>query len=148
MIRLSKSEDLDACLALEKQLFTPPWQRSMLESEWHDNPFAHYYVLTEDQRIFGYIDFWITFETAQLARIGVARERQGCGYGSQLMTFMIKECEQAMCENISLEVRVDNHSAIRLYERFGFMKVACRKGYYEDGCDGDLMIKPLGGNYR
>lgn len=147
MIRLFQAEDFEACLELEAALFPSPWHRDMLASELKKNPFAHFYVLEHDQRICGYIDYWITFETAQLARIGVARDVQGRGYGSLLMNFMIKECEQAMCENISLEVRVDNLAAIALYERYGFMKAAKRKGYYEDGSDGDLMIKPLGGNY-
>ncbi len=147
MIRGIQVEDLDSVQLLETELFSSPWHRKMLESEWQENPFSHFYVLEVNHHICGYIDFWITFETAQLARIAVAKDAQCQGYGSLLMDFMIKECEKALCENISLEVRVDNHTAIALYERYGFIKAACRKGYYEDGSDGDLMIKPLGGNY-
>lgn len=147
MIRRLQKEDLEAVELLETALFPSPWYRCVLESEWQENPFAHLYVLESDRRICGYIDFWITFETAQLARIAVAKDAQRKGYASLLMDFMIEECERAMCENISLEVRVDNHAAIALYERYGFIKAALRKGYYEDGSDGDLMIKPLGGNY-
>lgn len=147
MIRFMQEKDFEAVLKLETALFPSPWHRQMWESEWKDNAFAQIYVLETDAHICGYIDFWITFETAQLARIAVASDVQGHGLGSQLMDFMIEECERAMCENISLEVRVDNQAAIMLYERYGFIRAACRKGYYEDGSDGHLMIKPLGGNY-
>jgi ribosomal protein S18 acetylase RimI-like enzyme len=56
--------------------------------------------------------------------------------------------EKAMCETISLEVREHNQPAICLYENNGFMEVTKRKGYYADGEDAYLMIKPLGGNYQ
>ena len=41
-------------------------------------------------------------------------------------------------KSISLEVNVNNLYAIKLYENFGFKKVAIRKGYY-NGIDGFLM---------
>ena len=41
-------------------------------------------------------------------------------------------------KSITLEVREDNLYAIKLYEKFGFIKKAIRKGYYQ-GIDGILM---------
>ena len=49
------------------------------------------------------------------------------------------------CENVSLEVRVNNDPAIRLYRNFGFIDAAIRKNYYENGDDAILMVLPLGG---
>ena len=57
----------------------------------------------------------------------------------------LKDAEEEGCEVISLEVRVSNERAIRLYQKSGFIKAAVRKGYYENGEDADLMIRPLGG---
>ena len=37
----------------------------------------------------------------------------------------------AKSEIVSLEVRSDNKSAIRLYEKFGFEKIGTFKGYYK-----------------
>ena len=42
---------------------------------------------------------------------------------------------------ISLEVRSDNLSAIRAYEKSGFKAVGRRKAYYRDGCDAILYTR-------
>jgi ribosomal-protein-alanine N-acetyltransferase len=44
-------------------------------------------------------------------------------------------------ERVVLEVRVSNHAAISLYEKFGFKKVAQRPRYYADGENADIMVK-------
>lgn len=148
MIRSMKESDLPQVLRIEEQLFTPPWNEAQFRYELFDNPYAHLYVLEEAGEILGYIDYWITFETAQLANIATAPGHQHQGVATSLMDAMIADCEAAMCENITLEVRIDNEVAKALYQRYDFIKVATRKQYYQDGCDGDLMIKALGGNYR
>ncbi len=147
MIRRMTENDIDAVLELKAGEFQPAWNRDMLMSELKDNPFAQAYVLTKNDKIIGFLDFWITFETAQLANIAIETNRHRQGLGSLLMNEMLEICEKEMCEMISLEVHVNNQTAISFYEHYGFIKASLRKGYYEDGCDAHLMIKPLGGNY-
>lgn len=147
MIRKMTENDIDAVLNLEAGEFQPAWNRDMLVSELHDNPFAQAYVLEQENKIIGFLDFWITFETAQLANIAVEINKQQQGLGSLLMNEMLEICNRELCDTISLEVHVNNQNAISFYEHYGFIKVSLRKGYYEDGCDAHLMIKPLGGNY-
>ena len=43
-----------------------------------------------------------------------------------------------MDKDITLEVRIDNYPAIKVYEDNGFKQTAIRKGYYK-GIDGLLM---------
>ena len=58
---------------------------------------------------------------------------------------MISDAINANCDNISLEVRISNLPAQKLYESFGFMQVNVRKGYYSDNQeDALLLVKPLG----
>ncbi len=147
MIREMTAADLESVLKLDAGAFQPKWSLDMFSSELNDNPFAYLYVWVEEAEICGFIDFWITFETAQLANIAVAKHCQGQGIGLALMKEMIRVCNEQMCDNITLEVHVDNQRAISLYEHYGFIKASLRKGYYEDGCDAHLMIMPLGGNY-
>ena len=48
---------------------------------------------------------------------------------------------------ISLEVRVSNTAAHKLYEAYDFIKVNVRKQYYQDnGEDAGFLIKAIGGN--
>lgn len=147
MIHRMSKNDIDEVLELKAGEFQPNWNRDMLVSELNNNPFAQIYVLKEENKIIGFLDFWITFETAQLANIAVETSRQRQGLGSLLMNEMLDICDKELCETISLEVHVKNQRAISFYEHYGFIKASVRKGYYEDGCDAYLMIKPLGGNY-
>lgn len=147
MIRKMMANDLSAVTIIDEELFQSPWNKEQFLYEMEENAYANLFVLEEDGKIIGYIDYWITFEIAQLAKIAIDQSFQGKGYASILMKHMIKHCEEAMCENISLEVRVSNAQAIALYEHYDFMEVAIRKGYYQDGVDAKLMVKALGGNY-
>lgn len=146
MIREMRKEDLGRIAELEQELFTgDPWSEKEFLYEMNDNPFSFLYVYEEDGIVKGYIDWWITYEQAQLANIAVARDSWGKGIGRQLLEFCIRNAVESGCENLSLEVRVSNERAKRLYERYGFIKAALRRNYYENGEDAELMIKPLGG---
>lgn len=146
MIREMRKEDLPEIARLEEQLFPDgPWSETEFLYEMNDNPFSFLYVYEEDGAVRGYIDWWITYEQAQLANIAVAKEAWGRGIGSVLLNYCIENAVKSGCENLSLEVRVSNERAKRLYEKNGFIKAAIRRNYYENGEDAELMIKPLGG---
>lgn len=146
MIRRMKKEDLAAVFNLECALFPKgAWTQQAFTYELHDNPFAQLYVWEENGEIIGYCDLWILYEQAQIANLAVAKKWQGKGYGQKLMNHMIQKAVAADCETISLEVRVSNKAALRLYTAAGFCTANIRKHYYEDGENAYLMVKPLGG---
>lgn len=139
LLRAMRLSDLDYIMPLEHQLFSSPWSKDDYIYELSSNPYARYYVL-EDDKIVGYVGIWITYETAQITTIGIARERQGEGLSKLLMNKVIEETKD--CEAITLEVRVSNVKAIKLYESYGFKKEAIRKDYYLDNHeDAYLMMK-------
>ena len=139
LLRAMAVNDLDQIIVLEHQLFSSPWSKEDYLYELSSNPYAKYYVL-EDDKIIGYVGMWITYETAQITTIGIAKERQGQGLSKLLMNKVDGETRD--CEAITLEVRVSNTRAIRLYESYGFRKEAIRKDYYLDNHeDANLMMK-------
>lgn len=139
LLRAMRLSDLDNIMPLEHQLFSSPWSKDDYIYELSSNPYAKYYVL-EDDKIVGYVGIWITYETAQITTIGIAKERQGEGLSKLLMDKVIEETKD--CEAITLEVRVSNVKAIKLYESYGFKKEAIRKDYYLDNHeDAYLMMK-------
>ena len=107
----------------------------------------HYELLEneENQTIIGYIDWWITYEQAQLANIAVCPTNRKQGVGQQLLNKALQEAIEEECENMTLEVRISNKRAIQFYEKNGFITVNTRKNYYKNGENAYLMIKPLGG---
>lgn len=146
MIRKAEEKDLPVLVELEKDLFPDdPWPLKEFLYEMHENPYAAIYVYEEDGEIIGYLDHWILFEQAQIADVGVRKDRQHGGIGQKLMAYCVNQSILNHCENLSLEVRVSNAHAIALYENSGFINAAKRKHYYENGEDAYLMVKPLGG---
>ena len=146
MIRRMTQTDADAVAELEAQLFSEnPWPKDQFLYELNENPFAKLYVDEENGGIRGYIDFWLIYEQAQIATIGVKKEYQRNGIADALMEQCFADCEKEGCETLSLEVRVSNTPAMTLYEKKGFIRAATRKQYYENGEDAYLMVKPLGG---
>ncbi|MEG0710499.1 MAG: ribosomal protein S18-alanine N-acetyltransferase [Longicatena sp.] len=147
MIRLMNKTDLEAVMEIENQCFHGRWDETMMLYELEKNEFGRFYVYTIHNKVIGYIDFWITFETCQLANIAVHPDYQGNGYSKEMMDRMVEQAIALQCENIMLEVRVSNQIAKNLYERYGFIEINMRKNYYSDnGEDAFVMCKALGGN--
>ena len=146
MIRKMHTEDFEAVLKIEKELFSSsPWPQDFFEYEMNGNPFSNLLVYEKDGKVVGYIDYWITYEQAQIANIAVDKEYWKKGIATELLTYAIKDAIAQECENVSLEVRVSNTNAISLYQRFGFIEIAKRKNYYENNEDALYMVKPIGG---
>ncbi|MCE4604582.1 MAG: GNAT family N-acetyltransferase [Aeropyrum sp.] len=79
-----------------------------------------------------------------LVSIAVRPGYRRLGVGSALMSETVRVMKEIYgVESIFLEVRVSNIQAIRLYEKFGFVKVRRIKGYYRDGEDAFVMVKRL-----
>ncbi|MGN1389908.1 MAG: ribosomal protein S18-alanine N-acetyltransferase [Bulleidia sp.] len=146
MIRAAEDKDLDRISELEKLLFADSaWPRKEFEHELHENPFAVLLAYEEGGMVVGYLDYWILYEQAQVATIGVDPDYQNRGIAGAMLSYAEKDAAEQGCETFSLEVRVSNAPAEHLYEKHGFIQVNIRKGYYENGEDAYLMVKPIGG---
>jgi ribosomal-protein-alanine acetyltransferase len=146
MIRKMIETDLTQVVDLENICFPKGgWNIEQFRYELLENPFSNLLVFEENQMIIGYIDWWITYEQAQLANIAVCPTNRKQGVGQQLLNKALQKAIEEECENMTLEVRVSNERAIQFYEKNGFITVNTRKNYYEDGENAYLMIKPLGG---
>lgn len=105
-----------------------------IKKELELNPFAKVYVYVKDNKIVGYLYYSDIYERVEINQIEVDSFHRNCGIGSELIIFLTKSVDK----NITLEVKIDNFYAIKLYEKFKFKKKAIRKGYYQ-GIDGILM---------
>ncbi|OPY30311.1 MAG: putative N-acetyltransferase [Methanocella sp. PtaU1.Bin125] len=75
--------------------------------------------------------------------LDVDESYRGLGIGSQLTSALLEQLRLAGCEKCFLEVRVNNHSAIKLYERLGFEKKNMIFDYYAPGVHAIKMKKDL-----
>jgi ribosomal-protein-alanine N-acetyltransferase len=82
-------------------------------------------------RIIGYAGLLAGMGEAEVLSIAVDPAREGRGLGAVLLTELMREAARRACDDVVLEVRVDNDRAQRLYQRFGFAGIGVRKGYYQ-----------------
>lgn len=112
-----------------------------LEYEFIENPYSIIYFYYIEGELVGYLDYWVTFDTATIFRIGVDSRYQNKGIASKLMEKMIEDIkkldDEVFC--ITLEVRVSNIKAQKLYSKFDFIKFTTKPNYYENGEDALVM---------
>lgn len=89
-------------------------------------------VLQIGDNIVGFVTYSVIYERAELIDIIIDEQFRKRGYGSKLLKSVIDDAILQNCDNITLEVREDNYSAINLYKRYNFEVVAVRKNYYKD----------------
>ena len=129
----------DRILELE-QLFPDVFTIESIESDLKNNPFSHYLVYIKDNKILGFINYYDIYDRVEIANFNVIEQYQNMGIGNKLIKRVIELSTNK--ENITLEVRSDNDKAIHIYEKYGFIKKATRKNYY-NGVDGILMEMKL-----
>lgn len=143
-IRVASKLDLDSIVEIEEESFNVPFKRDDILYELENNPFSKTLVIEdEDKKIYGYIIFWITFDSATINRIAVRKNKRNMGFAGFLLQNAEKMWKENDVEMVTLEVRASNIPAISLYEKYGFLKITVKKQYYEDGEDAIYMMKGL-----
>lgn len=132
IIRDMKVEDLDQVMILEKLCFSTPWSKEAFESEILKNDLAHYLVLSINNTIVGYGGVWYIINEGHITNVAVHSECRKLGLGKKLVEQMKKNALKNKIELMTLEVRVSNIAAIKLYERMGFSIEGTRPKYYID----------------
>ncbi len=107
-----------------------------LEKELSQNPFGKILVYKKENRIIAYLYYSEIYERVEINDIEVEEQYRNMGIGTELLN----KLTEIVQKSISLEVRINNYNAIKLYKKFNFQEKAIRKGYYQ-GIDGILMVR-------
>ncbi len=107
-----------------------------LEKELSQNPFGKILVYKKENRIIAYLYYSEIYERVEINDIEVEEQYRNMGIGTELLN----KLTEIVQKSISLEARINNYNAIKLYKKFGFQEKAIRKGYYQ-GIDGILMVR-------
>jgi ribosomal-protein-alanine N-acetyltransferase len=90
--------------------------------------------------IAGYVSVWYQGEEAHITEIAVREERRGNGIGELLLIGSLREAVKYGSTVMTLEVRVSNFIAQRLYEKYEFKDVGTRKAYYSDNREDAVIM--------
>ncbi len=131
--------DLPQAAALEAKTFSMPWKEEDF-AEMIAAPYAHFFVADEDGRIVGIIGLRDLSGEGEITNVAVCEERKRHGIGSMLVSRVIEESQSLGIGDLTLEVRVSNEAAIRLYDKFGFKSEGIRPGFYEKPVEDALIL--------
>jgi ribosomal-protein-alanine N-acetyltransferase len=92
------------------------------------------------QYIVGFAGIWVMADESHITNIAVRGRYQRQGIGELLLNSIIDLSAQMKANVVTLEVRVSNKAAQRLYQKYGFIEVGVRPGYYTDNREDALLM--------
>lgn len=138
-------------LAIETRVYPRPWSTSLFLSEIAQRSTRSYLVARHEGEVVGYAGVMFVADEAHVTNIAVDPDFHGRKVGTRLLLTVLTEAIAKGAETLSLEVRVSNKVAQRMYEKFGFTIAGFRKGYYiETNEDALVMVVEgaRGNDYR
>ena len=139
IIRELTAADVDAVSKIEEASFSMPWKAGdfleMVEADY-----AHYYVAEEEGEIAGCCGIRNLAGDGEITNVVVAEKFRQRGIGRSLMEYMLKKAPSFGIGDCTLEVRVSNVPAIRLYESLGFRSEGVRPDFYEKPREDALIM--------
>ncbi len=141
IINKMTSDDVDGVISIEQAAYGDHhWSRESFLSEIN-NELARYYSLhTPEGEMVGYAGCWHILEEAHITTIAIAPDFRRRKYAEALLKRIIDDCYKEKIKYITLEVRVSNEPAIKLYTKYGFSSFGVRKGYYQDNNEDALIM--------
>ena len=132
--------DIEQVTQIEDAAHSHPWSEKLFLSNFGQRYFNH--VLLLNDRVIGYFVASSVAGEVTLMNIAISPEEQGQGAGQQLLQYLVDYSRQSSQQEIWLEVRISNQSAIHLYQKLGFVEVDIRKNYYpsENGREDAAMM--------
>jgi [ribosomal protein S18]-alanine N-acetyltransferase len=142
LIREFKRPDIKRVLDIERASFSDPYPANILIDIY--NLGAGFLVAQENNRIIGYIIFWIKYEDeGHIISIAVDKNFRRLEVGSKLVETSIESFRKFNLNRIKLEVRVGNTGARKFYSKIGFEEEKVVEEYYEDLEDAVIMSRAM-----
>ncbi len=147
-IQQMTQEHIDDVLTIEQSCFALPWTREDFEREMTENKLAIYIIAVLDGKIVGYAGMWHVVTEGHITNVAVLQEYRKQGIGNALIEEIIRIAEQREMIGITLEVRISNIAAQKLYTKYGFRPEGFRKKYYQDTKEDAIIMWKYFPNYE
>jgi len=131
---------LRAVLRIEAQVYPQPWSLGLFMSELALRSTRAYRVARAEGTVVGYGGLMLAGPDAHVTTLAVDPARHRQGIGTLLLAGLAAEAVERGCRNLTLEVRVGNVAAQRLYGAFGFVPAGIRKNYYVETSEDALVM--------
>src|ERR671937_3196862 len=133
--------DLNAIEEIERASYKTPWSRSMFAGELAKPSSLSLGAFdSETGELLGYLIISRYVDAWHVMNVAVAPEHRRRGIASALLQRLFELTAEDGRRGYTLEVRISNTDAIRLYERLGFRRRGVRRGYYTDNREDALIM--------
>src|SRR5215212_6626512 len=139
-IEAMRLEDLDEVQRIEQASFSTPWPENAYRSELLTNRLASYLVARVDGRLVAYGGMWLMVDEAHITTFAVHPAWRRQRIGERLLLAFLDLARDRHAREATLEVRLSNLAARRLYEKYGFRPVGVRPRYYSDNNEDALIM--------
>ena len=140
-IKQINEKDIDLCYELDSNTISL-WSKEQWANEFKKEDTEIIGLLIKNL-VIGICVFQVVLDEAQINYFVINPKFRGKGFGSYLMSYLIKKCEKLNLNKLLLEVSQSNCTAEKFYSRFNFSTVGIRKNYYKDGSNALLKEKKL-----
>ncbi len=134
-------DDIEDVVKIEEEAYGKHhWAKSSFYDEMSNNLAQYYVAKTPQGELAGYAGTWHIIDEAHLTTIAVKKNYLRNHIGEAIVQRVIEDCYKDNVKYLTLEVRVSNEPAIKLYEKYGFQSLGTRKGYYQDNNEDALIM--------
>jgi [ribosomal protein S18]-alanine N-acetyltransferase len=133
-------DDLRAVHAIERASFSVPWPDDAYRNELLTNRLASYVVARAGDVVVGFAGLWVMVDEAHVTTFAVDPGWRRRGVGERLLLALLDIAVTRRAREATLEVRLSNMPARRLYEKYGFRPVGIRPRYYSDNGEDALIM--------
>ena len=140
-IKQINEKDIDLCYELDSNTISL-WSKKQWANEFKKDS-NEVIGLLLPKLVIGICVFHVILDEAQINYFVVNQKFRERGFGSHLMSYLIKQCEKQNIKKLLLEVSQKNVIAEKFYDSFDFSTVGIRRSYYKDGSNALLKEKNL-----
>ena len=133
-------DDIPAVHRIERASFAVPWPDDAYRSELVTNRLASYVVARAGHELVGFAGLWVMVDEAHITTFAVDPRWRRRGVGQWLLLRLLELSNERRAREATLEVRLSNMPARRLYEKYGFRPVGIRPRYYSDNGEDALIM--------
>ena len=139
-LRRLEPRDLDTVEEIERASYPTPWSRSMFAAELRKPSSVAIGAYLEGGDLVGYAFVSRYVDAWHVMNVAVAPEFRRRGVAATLLERVFEVTAVDPRRGYTLEVRMSNTGAIRLYEQLGFEHRGIRRGYYTDNREDALIM--------
>ena len=140
-IRKLELSDLNAIERIERESYATPWSRSMFAGELAKPSSVSLGAFEpETGDLLGYLIISRYVDAWHVMNVAVAPEHRRRRIAANLLDRLFEVTSDEGRRGYTLEVRVSNEVAIKLYEQAGFRPRGIRRGYYTDNREDALIM--------